>query len=229
LQSRGFTIRYLIKDMSLRWRRQFRILALIVLLGVVAGVPAVRGVMLRAVGRALVVDEPVESADIIVVSEWAGGAGAIDAADLVRGGIAARVAVLPAPPKPAEQELTRRGVPFVDENAHLLQLLRALGVENVELIPDPAAGTEAEGRVLLSWSGQRGFRSILVMSSPDHSRRVRRVLRRSMRGHSTKVIVRSARYSAFDPDRWWTTRDGIRTGIVELQKLSLDLIRHPIS
>jgi hypothetical protein len=43
------------------------------------------------------------------------------------------------------------------------------------------------------------------------------------------VIVRSARYSSFDPESWWTTRDGLRTEIVEVQKLLFDIVRHPIS
>jgi hypothetical protein len=202
---------------------------IVLLVVVVAVVPATRHSMLRALGRALVVDEPVEPSDVIVLPKWAGGAGAIDAADLVHRGVASRVALLPEPPTPAEQELTRRAVPHVDENADLLHLLRALGVADVELIPNPAAGTEAEGQVLVSWCSQRQFRSILVLSSPDHSRRVRRVLHRALRGHPTNVAVRSARFSSFDPDRWWTTRDGIRTEIVELQKLLLDVIRHPIS
>jgi hypothetical protein len=214
--------------MSVRRRRSRLLLLVIVLLGIAVGVPAIRGSILRAVGRALVVDEPVEPADVIVLPKWAGAAGAIDASDLVHSDIADRVALLPGPPKRAEEELTRRRVPYVDENTDLVQLLRALGVANIEVIPEPAAGTEAEGQVLLSWCDERKFRSILVVSSPDHSRRVRRVLHRSMRGHSTKVMVRSARYSAFDPDRWWTSRDGTRTAIVELQKLLLDVVRHPI-
>ena len=32
-----------------------------------------------------------------------------------------------------------------------------------------------------------------------------------MKGHPTRVTVRSARYSSFDPDRWWETRAGVRT------------------
>jgi hypothetical protein len=193
--------------MSVRWRRWSGIVAVIGLLGVVAGVPAVRGAMLRAMGRVLVVDEPVEPADVIVVPEWAGAAGAIDASDLFHRGISNRVALLPEPPPPPEQELARRGVAYIDQNAALIQLLRSLGIANIEVIPEPAAGTEAEGQVLLSWCAERKFRSILVVSSPDHSRRVRRVLHRFMQGHSTtKVMVRSARYSAFDPERWWTTR-----------------------
>jgi hypothetical protein len=204
-------------------------LLVIVLLGVVCSVPAIRGAILRTVGRALVVDEPVEPADMIVVPLWAGAAGAIDAADLVHRGIASRVAVLPEPPRPAEQELTRRGIPYQDESADLVQLLRALGVAQVELIPEPAAGTHAESRVLVSWCDQHQFRSIVVVSAPDHSRRVRRALHRSLLGHPTRVVVRSARYASFDPNRWWHTRDGIRIEIVELQKLLLDVVRHPIS
>jgi hypothetical protein len=215
--------------MSLRFRWT-RLLAVVVLVCVVAaGVPAVRTSWLRAAGRALVVDEPVAPADVIVLPKWAGAAGAIEAADLVHDGIAGLVALLPEPEKPAERELARRGVPDASETVELVRLLHALGVANVELIPDPAAGTEAEGQVLLSWCGRRQFRSILVVSSADHSRRVRRVLHRSLQDQPTKVTIRSARYSAFAPASWWTTRDGARTGIVELQKLLLDLVRHPIS
>ena len=218
--------------MSVRSRRWYGLLVVIVLLGVVSGVPAIRGSMLRAAGWALVVEdalEPADVADVIVVPEWAGAAGVIEASDLFHRGMAPRVALLPEPPEPAEDELVRRGVTYVDRNAALVQLLRSLGVENVDVIPDPAAGTEAEGQVLLSWCDQRQFRSILVVSSPDHSRRARRVLRRAMRGHPTSLRVRSARYSSFEPDRWWMTRVGIRTTIVELEKLLLDVVRHPMS
>src|SRR5438046_577767 len=138
--------------MSVRWRRGFLVAGAIVLAGVVlAGIPPSRHAILGAVGRVLVVDDPFEPADVIVVPRWAGAAGAIDAADLARVGIAARVAVLPEASKPAEGELARRGVAFTNENADLVQLLRALGVDSVEMIPEAADGTEAEGRVLLAW------------------------------------------------------------------------------
>ena len=50
-----------------------------------------------------------------------------------------------------------------------------------------------------------------------------------MKGHPTRVTVRPARYSIFDPDRWWETRAGVRTEIIELQKLVLDVVLHPMS
>lgn len=218
--------------MSVRSRRWYGLLAAIALLGVVSGVPVIRGSMLRAAGWALVVDdalEPADVADVIVVPEWAGAAGAIEASDLFHRGFAHRLALLPEPPDPAEEELVRRNVSYVDRGTALAQLFRSLGVATFDVIPDPAAGTEAEGQVLLSWCDQHQFRAIIVVSTPDHSRRARRVLRRSMRGHPAKLKVRAARHSTFDPDRWWMTREGTRTEIMELEKLLLDVVRHPFS
>jgi hypothetical protein len=50
-----------------------------------------------------------------------------------------------------------------------------------------------------------------------------------MEGFTTKIMVRSTRYSSFNPDRWWQSRDGTRTAVIELQKLLLDFALHPIS
>ena len=213
--------------MNSPWRRRRRILLTVIVLIVAAA--TMRRPVLRAAGHALVVDEPIAPTDVIVVPQWAGEAGAIDAADLVRARIAARVAVLSRPPTPAEQELIRRGIGYVDETGSLVRLLRALGVPAIEVIPNAAAGTEAEGDLLPSWCEERNFQSVVVISTPDHSRRVRRTLRRSLSGRSTRVAIRAARYSPFDPDHWWETHDGLRLGIVELEKLLLDVARHPIS
>src|SRR5262249_49316050 len=64
----------------------------------IVAVPSVRQAVLRTAGWALVIDEPVAPADIIVVSLDSGGAGALEAADLVQSGVATRVAVFADPP-----------------------------------------------------------------------------------------------------------------------------------
>ena len=212
---------------SPRWAR---CLTVAVLAGaiVVVGVPTIRESILRAAGRALVVDEPVEPADIIVIALDTKGAGVLEAADLVRSGLATQVAVFADLSDPVDREFLRRGIPYEDTAARSTHQLKSLGVTAIQQIPR-AAGTEAEGRVLPDWCDQRQFRSVVLVTTPDHSRRLRRVLHRSMKGHHTRVMVRSARYSAFDPDGWWETRGGIRTEIIELQKLLLDVLLHPIS
>lgn len=203
----------------------------VVLLGVAStAIFAVRRPILRAAGWALVVNDRVEPANVIVVTVEADGAGVLEAADLVHSGVATRVAIFGEPPDTmVEREFIRRGVPYENAAARSVRNLRVLGVETVDLIPTYVAGSEDEGPALAEWCDQHGFRSVVVASTSDHSRRIRRVLHRSMKGHRTRVMARSARYSGFDPDRWWRSRRGIRTEVEELEKLLVDVVRHPIS
>jgi uncharacterized SAM-binding protein YcdF (DUF218 family) len=194
----------------------------------IVAVPSVRDPVLRAAGWALVVSEPVAPADVIVVSLDSGGAGALEAADLVQSGIATRVAVFTDPPSGEDHEFIRRGLPYEDAGARQIRQLRSLGVADVVQIPRTDVGTKGEGQALPPWCDQHQFRSIVFVAARDHSRRLRRVLDRAMKGHPTRVTVRPERYSTFDPDRWWETRGGTRTGIVELQKLVLDAVLHPM-
>ncbi len=110
-----------------------------------------------------------------------------------------------------------------------MEELEALGVKNPVRIATPVDGTTAEGRVLNSWIRERGFRTIVMVTTTDHARRTRRVLRRAMKDQPASVLVRPSRYSDFDAHAWWHTRPGIRTEIIELQKLLLDFVSHPIS
>ena len=193
----------------------------------IVAVRSLREPILRAAGWALVVNEPVLSADFIVLSVDSGPAGALEAADLVQNGISKRVAVFTDPPSEEDQEFIRRGLPYEDAGARQIRRLRLLGVTDVVQI-SRVTGTEGEGQVLPAWCDEHQLRSIVFVATKDHSRRLRRVLDRVMKGHPTRVTVHTARYSSFDPDRWWEGRLGVRTEIVELQKLLLDVILHPI-
>jgi hypothetical protein len=192
-------------------------------------VPAIRRPILRAAGWALVVNERLAPADIIIVSLDADGPGVLEAADLAHSGIAPRVAVFAEPPNAVDREFIRRGITYEDSTARYVRQLRALGVETIDQIPKYVAGTENEGPVLARWCDEQRFRSVLVVAGSDHTRRLHRVLHRFMKGHPTRVTVRASRYSVFDPDRWWETRGGVRTEIMEFQKLLLDIVCHPIS
>ena len=102
----------------------------------IAAFPSMREPVLRAAGWALVVSEPVLPADIIVVSLSSGGAGALEAADLIQTGIARRVAVFTDPPSGDDVEFIPPGTPYEDEGARRIRQLRWLGVTDVVEIPD---------------------------------------------------------------------------------------------
>lgn len=204
--------------------------ALLVLLALLALSLAVqRQPILRAAGEALVAEDPLVPSDVVVVAANTGPAGVLEAADLVHEGVAARVALFADPPNPADREFLRRGLPYEDATARSVRQLRWLGVEAVEVIPRAVAGSEDEARLLPEWCDQQRLHSVVLVSTSDHSRRLRRMVRRAMNGHSTRVAVRATRYSEFEPARWWNSRDGIRTQVIEMQKLLLDIALHPAS
>jgi hypothetical protein len=213
--------------MNSRHKRRAEIV-LVMLLIVATTVYAMRRPILRAAGWALVADENVEPADVIVVTVNADGAGALEAADLVHSGRAVRVAVFAETMDMVEREFNRRELPYEGAAARTVRQLQTLGVDTVESIPGAVAGSEDEGPALATWCDQNRIRTVIVVSTSDHSRRLRRMLRRAMKGRSTRVMLRSARYSTFNPDEWWESHVGTRIEIEEMEKLLLDIVRHPI-
>jgi hypothetical protein len=155
--------------------------------------------VLRAAGWALIVNEPVARADIIVIVPGGGGAEALEAADLVQSGIATRVAVFADPPSGEDHEFIRRGLPYEDAAARQIDQLKWLGVTDVAQIPRADTETEGVAEVLSAWCDQHRFRSIVFVAKREHSRRLRRVLDRVMKGHSTRITVQPSRYSGFFP------------------------------
>src|SRR5262245_40344696 len=142
----------LVPSMSSRRPTWIPILVVVALAAAtIVAVPSVREPVLRAAGWALVGNEPVVPADIIVVSLGSSGAGALEAADLVQSGIATRVAVFTDPPSGEDHEFIRRGLPYEDAGARQIRQLRWLGVTDVVQIPRTEnVGTEGE-EVLPPW------------------------------------------------------------------------------
>ena len=111
----------------------------------------------------------------------------------------------------------------------MLRVLAVAGVDqaSVSQLDVGGGGTTAETAVLRRWSSQEHFASLIVVTSRHHSARVRRALEREFEDERTRVAVRIARQDPFDPAQWWTRRNSLRIGIVELQKLMLDYVSHP--
>jgi hypothetical protein len=195
------------------------VIAAVVVTSTAGVATGVSGCFLRALGGILVAEDPLQPTDAIVVTVNSGFAGIREAAALVSRGVARRVAVF------AETELADpRTGRYVNDRR--VWELSHLGVPEVEVLP-AVRGTTDTGPAVARWTRSHGLRSITVVSLPDHSRRVRRVMQRALRGSGTTVIVRVAPYELFTPDNWWQEPAGRWIGLAELGKLLIEVTLHP--
>ena len=213
-----------------RFRKWHWLVGVVLCLTILAlSVRTSRDYILHSIGRLIVLQQPLPtSADIIVVAIDVDGAGTLEAADLVHRGLSTRVAVFNDPPSAVDREFLRRGLPYHDWGAISTRQLQMLGVQNVVLIPRSASGSQQEAEILPQWCEEQRYRSVVLITSGDHSRRLSRIMRRSLRGHQVTMAIHISPYADFNLESWWKTRAGVREGIFELQKLMLDVIRHPL-
>jgi hypothetical protein len=192
-------------------------------------VAPIRDTLLRAAGNMLVREDSPIHADVIIISVDSDGAGVLEASDLVRRRLAPGVAIFADPPAAVDREFLRRGFRYHDAAAEETQELHELGVGSVVRIPRVVQGTHDEMSVLQAWCGAHAVRSLMFVSTTDHTRRTRRMLRRALRNRAIRFAVIGSKYSDFRPNGWWRSRGGLRIEIVESQKLLLDVLLHPLS
>jgi uncharacterized SAM-binding protein YcdF (DUF218 family) len=165
----------------------------------------------------LVQSDAPAKADAIVV--LAGDARrARHAADLFRQGYAPRVLVS-RPIRTAHQRmLDEMGVvlPRSEEVDALVLQRSGVPAERIEFFGNGSVSTFEEASVLgRMFAGQSP--TLMVVTSPYHTRRAGIILRRDLSG--AKVVMVATAYEEF-PERWWTSQDAARDLLLELAKLA---------
>ena len=60
---------------------------------------------------------------------------------------------------------------------------------------------------------------MIVVTSKQHTRRARLVMRRRLAGTGIDVVMRASRLDTADVDRWWQNRSTLRFTLFESQRL----------
>jgi hypothetical protein len=84
-------------------------------------------------------------------------------------------------------------------------------------------GTRNEARALAALVRERRWRTMIVVSSGFHLRRVALVLRRALRGTgaAASFVALPPGADRYAPGRWWRTPRGIRVVVSEVVKLAV--------
>jgi len=191
-------------------RRRLR--RLLVLVAAVAGAAAV-AIALPALGTWLVVADALAPSDAIFVLEGRTPSREVEAAALYHRGLAPMVGLSRVrDPQSLARHLARQ--PPVQDLAR--GVLVNLGVPARAILRlDPEVQNTVEELVAIAdVSGARGFRRVILVTSPAHTRRVRIIW--DARAGSITALLHPTSYETFDARRWWRSRHGVETMLHEL-------------
>jgi uncharacterized SAM-binding protein YcdF (DUF218 family) len=173
-------------------------------------------------GELLVVADPLPShADAIVILAGSPPARLLEAAELYRAGLAPRVVLTRERRPPAVVALARHGVAVDDPDALARTHLIALGVppDAITTLDGRAYSTTSEALLIARWACRRHVRTLVVVTSPSHTRRARLILQQLV-APGTTLVVRPASADFFPRRHWWRSRATSKLVLSEYEKLA---------
>ncbi len=161
-------------------------------------------IFVLGVGRWLVVEDPLEKADAIVVLSGRIPIRAIEAARLYRAGYAPQI-WLTQPAEPGSS-LAALGIPYSGEDFFNARVLIHEGVPSsaIHALTPPINNTADEVRAVAAELRRENGSTVIIVTTKAHTRRVRRLWQR-LAGGQGRAIVRAAAGDPFDPAHWWRT------------------------
>jgi uncharacterized SAM-binding protein YcdF (DUF218 family) len=190
-------------------------------LGLIAGAALFTGgfAIVRAVPTVLVIDEPLEPADLIYVLNGKVDVRAGHAAAVFNRALAPRVVL----PLDVAEHLASEVPGWRSTTTLIVHGLRERGVprECIELIAfgDGVEDTRDEARALRAFLINQPVRRIIVVTTDYHTRRAKLVLEQELAQLPVEIQMSAATDSAVTPANWWRSRRGVRAYFGEMAKL----------
>jgi uncharacterized SAM-binding protein YcdF (DUF218 family) len=183
---------------------------------------AYRHRILIAIGTYLVYEQPPQQADVIAIpANWDDTIiRAREGADLYNKGLAKVVFVPRMEPMEGLEETRKRGI-YVPENRDLLiVILEGLGVPltAIETSAQEVTDTWEEAQEVSNFVEQKGYTSVLLVTSKYHSRRAYLIFKDALNGKASVISIPSP-YDPSDPEQWWKQSKDCQRVIIEYQKM----------
>jgi uncharacterized SAM-binding protein YcdF (DUF218 family) len=155
----------------------------------------------------------------------------LEAADVYSKGLADKIIIVYEGMGPYRQ-LEERGASVVrtTEQAHDAAVALGVPADSIIMLPGDARSTLDEAvavRDYLEWNPS--VDTLILVSSPAHTRRANMIFRTAFRSTSAEIIIgcSPSRYSDFNPQTWWKRKEDIQSVLSEYLKIiSFVLFEH---
>jgi uncharacterized SAM-binding protein YcdF (DUF218 family) len=206
--------------------RRLRRSLLLVMLGVLA-LTVANVVTLRALGPWLVVNDPLVRSDVIFVTDGKTPQRELEGAALYLEGWAPRVALTLARDQASEEVRALAGE--LPPQEYAARLLRRRGVPESAIVrlDRLVENTVEELDADFQYARDHGFRRVIIVSSPYHTRRIHTIWRARF-ADRIPALIRVTRYERVEPARWWRSRHSLEDVVHEVFGISNFLLGSPI-
>lgn len=183
--------------------------------------------ILTAAGEYLVLSQPPQKSDLIVCLAGQNVERGLAAADALNQGLAPRIFVAREELPDGYEILRQRGIRYPESIDLMGMILEGLGVPKSAIIRGerPVQSTWEEAEIVRDLIRKKNYRSILLITSPTHSRRAYMTFEKVIGEKECRVLVIPSKYSSFKPENWWQNRRYVKEVVLEYQKLIYYAVR----
>jgi uncharacterized SAM-binding protein YcdF (DUF218 family) len=179
------------------------------------------GPILTQLGKYLVVQHPATKSDLIVCLAGGDVERGLASAELFAKGLAPRIFIAREPIPDGLETLTQKGIAYPESVDLVMMIFKGLGVPETAVIRGdrPVQSTFEEAERVGALIKEKKYRSLILVTSPTHSRRAWLTFRQVIPDKDFRITVIPTPYSKFRAEDWWKTRRYVRELILEYQKL----------
>ncbi|MBW2205871.1 MAG: YdcF family protein [Deltaproteobacteria bacterium] len=184
--------------------------------------------LLTYLGEYLVLKQTPQKSDLIVCLAGGNVERGIGAAEAYHKGFAPRILLTMEDPPDGYRLLEERGLHYPESVDLLAALLKDLGVPESAIIVNrqPVTTTFEEAHLVRRVVDNKKYRSLILITSPTHTRRAWLTFKKIFEGTPVRVLVLSTPYSEFNPKDWWMHRKYLREVVIEYQKLIFYTVKY---
>ena len=177
--------------------------------------------LLVALGKYLIVEHEPAKAEVIVCLAGQNIERALAVVDAYRKGLAPSLFIAKEA-KPDGFDYLKRNVGGYPDSLDLFkEIIKGFNIpEDMIFSPEERVdNTLDEVRLVRKFMLERGFTSLIVITSLTHSRRAWLTFKKVFKDDDITIISLPSHYQIFNPKDWWTKRKNIKDLLIEYQKL----------
>ena len=184
--------------------------------------------ILAKIGGFLVVSIPPQKADAIVCLSGSPIDRGLATADAYHQGLATYIIIVPEERPEGAYFLEERGIPYQESVDLLVTILKGMDIPESALIRSDATtnNTFNEAKAVKVIQKNRGFKSIILVTSPTHTRRTLYIFRKIFSDEEVAFSIIPSPYSQFKTENWWKHRKYKKEVFLEYQKLFYYVVAH---